>query len=134
MSTLETRPIDPNTEAFLKEAAESPFDFHSLSTKAAGDEQLKRQINSSVTARDAARKLRLLEVPDSDKLRTLAGQIKQHALDNLDYYLEQLTANVENNGGHVHFATDAAEARQIIVEIARHHDARRIIKSKSMVS
>ena len=134
MSTLETRPLDGNTQAFLKEAAESPFDFHSISTKAAGDEQLKRQINSSVTARDAARKLRLLEVPDPDKLRVLAGQIKQHALDNLDYYLDQLTANVEKNGGHVHFATDAAEAKQIIVDIARHHDAKRIVKSKSMVS
>src|SRR5437588_5413281 len=77
MSTLETRPLDPNTEAFLKEAAESPYDFHSLSTKAAGDEQLKRQINSAVTTRDAARQLRLLEVPDSNKLRILAGQIKQ---------------------------------------------------------
>jgi L-lactate dehydrogenase complex protein LldF len=134
MSTPQTRPIDPNTEAFLKEAAASPFDFHSGSVKAAGDEQLKRQINNAVTPRDSARKLRLLEVPDSNKLRILAGQIKQHTLDNLDYYLEQLTANVEKNGGHLHFAADGAEARQIILDIARDHDAKRVIKSKSMVS
>jgi L-lactate dehydrogenase complex protein LldF len=134
MSTLEQRSIDANTEAFLKEAAASPYDFHSVSVKAAGDEQLKRQINNAVTPRDTARKLRLLEVPDSDRLRVLAGRIKQHALDNLDYYLEQLTANVEKNGGHVHFAADGAEARRIILDICRDHDAKRIIKSKSMVS
>jgi L-lactate dehydrogenase complex protein LldF len=134
MSTLEQRPIDPNTAAFLEEAHESPFDFHEVSTKAAGDERLKRQINNAVTTRDAARKLRVLELPDSNKLRVLAGKIKQHTLDNLDYYVEQLVANVEKNGGHVHFARDATTARQIILDIASHHDAKRIIKSKSMVT
>ena len=53
----------------------------------------------------------MLDLPDADKLRTLAGEIKQHALDYLDYYLEQLAANVEKNGGHVHFAADGATKR-----------------------
>ena len=42
-STLETRPIDPNTADFLHEAEASKFDFHSVSVKAAGDEKLKRR-------------------------------------------------------------------------------------------
>jgi len=134
MSTLEQRPIDPNTAAFLKEAAASPIDFHSVSAKAAGDERLKAQVNRAVTTRDGARRLRLLEVPDSNKLRTLAGEIKQHTLDNLDYYLEQLVNNVEKNGGHVHFAHTAADARQMVLNICRDHDAKKIIKSKSMVT
>ena len=133
-STLETRPIDPNTANFLNEAAAAKFDFHSVSVKAAGDEKLKRSINNAVLRQHEARQLRVLELPDSDKLRELAGQIKQHALDNLDYYLDQLRANVEKNGGHVHFALDADDARQIILDIARDHDVHRIIKSKSMVS
>jgi len=133
-STLETRPIDPNTAHFLEEAAAAKFDFHSVSVKAAGDEKLKRSINNAVLRQHQARQLRVLELPDSDRLRTLAGDIKQHALDNLDYYLDQLRANVEKNGGHVHFALDADDARQIILDIAKDHDATRIIKSKSMVS
>ncbi|MDB5299230.1 MAG: iron-sulfur cluster-binding protein, partial [Phycisphaerales bacterium] len=133
-STLEHQPIDPNTAEFLKEAEASKFDFHSVSVKAAGDEKLKKAINNAVLRQHTARQLRVLELPDSDKLRTLAGDIKQHALDYLDYYLEQLQANVEKNGGRVHFAADGNEAKRIILGIARAQGATRVIKSKSMVS
>jgi L-lactate dehydrogenase complex protein LldF len=133
-ATLEHQPIDPNTADFLKEAASSPFDFHSLSVKAAGDERLKMAINNAVMRQHSARQLQLLDLPDSDRLRELAGQIKQHAIDNLDYYLQQLKANVEKNGGHVHFAADTKEARQIILDIAASRHCSRVIKSKSMVS
>src|SRR5258708_2263107 len=123
--TLEDRPLDSNTRQFLQEAEASKFDFHSLSVKAAGDEKLKRSINNAVMRQHIARQLRVLE---------LAGDIKQHALDHLDYYLEQLTTNVQKNGGQVHFATNAAHARRIILDIASKTHATRVIKSKSMVS
>src|SRR3954449_11788915 len=76
----------------------------------------------------------MLDLPDPDKLRELAGDIKQHAIDHLDYYLEQLAANVEKNGGKVHFASTADDARRIILDICRQTKASRVIKSKSMVS
>src|SRR6185437_9691433 len=114
-ATLENQPLDSNTASFIAEAAASPFDFHTLSVKAAGDEKLKRSINNAVLRQYTARQLRLLELPDSDRLRSLAGQIKQHAIENLDFYLEQLIENVHHNGGHVHLAADGAEARKIIL-------------------
>jgi len=133
-STLENQPLDENTAEFLQQAAESPFDFHSVSTKAAGDERLKKAVNNATMRQYTGRQLKLLELPDADKLRTLAGQIKQHALDHLDYYLEQLQLNVEKNGGQVHFASTADEAREIVMRIARENHCHSIIKSKSMVS
>ena len=133
-ATLENQPLDSNTASFIAEAAASPFDFHTLSVKAAGDEKLKRSINNAVLRQYTARQLRLLELPDSDRLRSLAGQIKQHAIENLDFYLEQLIENVHHNGGHVHLAADSTEARKIILDIARQQHATRVIKSKSMVS
>ncbi|HZL37885.1 MAG TPA: LutB/LldF family L-lactate oxidation iron-sulfur protein [Tepidisphaeraceae bacterium] len=133
-ATLEGQKIDSNTQRFLQEAAAAKFDFHSVSVQAAGDEKLKRAVNNAVLRQHTARQLRVLELPDSDKLRDLAGQIKQHALDHLDYYLEQFSANVKKNGGHVYFASDGAEARSIILDIARNVHASRVIKSKSMVS
>jgi len=126
--------VDAKTAEFLREAGNSPYDFHSLSVKAAGDEKLKRAVNNAVLRQHTARQLKILELPDADKLRALAGQIKQHALDHLDYYLEQLLDNVRKNGGEVHFARDGAEARQVILDIAKAHHAHRVIKSKSMVS
>jgi L-lactate dehydrogenase complex protein LldF len=138
-TTLEQRAetpaaIDPNTQAFLEEAHASKFDFQTISVKAAGDVKLQRVVNNAVLRQHNARQLRVLELPDSDKLRTLAGNIKQHAIENLDYYLEQLKANVEKNRGHVHFAADAKEAKKIILDIAHWSGASRVIKSKSMVS
>src|SRR6476646_691391 len=107
-STLANQRIDPNTAQFLAEAGSSKFDFHKVSVKAAGDEKLKRSINNAVMRQYTGRQLCMTELPDADKLRALAGDIKQHALDYLDYDLEQLQAKVEANGGHVHFAADGA--------------------------
>jgi L-lactate dehydrogenase complex protein LldF len=132
--TLEQQPIDKHTQQFLQQAAATPFDFHSISVKAAGDERLKRAVNNAVMRQYTGRQLRLAELPDSDRLRTLAGDIKQHTLDHLDYYLEQFAANVERNGGHVHFASTADDARRIILDIAARSNCTRIIKSKSMAS
>jgi L-lactate dehydrogenase complex protein LldF len=127
-------PIDENTAEFLHEAQKSKFDFHQVSVKAAGDEKLKTAINNAVLRQYTGRQLRLLDLPDSDKLRELAGQIKQHAVENLDYYLEQLTENVTKNGGHVHFARDGEHAKKIITGIALKANCKSCIKSKSMVS
>jgi L-lactate dehydrogenase complex protein LldF len=133
-SDVVNRPIDSHTADFLHEAAASKFDFHQVSVKAAGDERLKSAINNAVLRQYTGRQTRMLDLPNPDALRDLAGRIKQHALDHLDYYLAQLTANVQRNGGRVHFAHDAAEARKIIVEIARTAGCKSCIKSKSMVS
>jgi L-lactate dehydrogenase complex protein LldF len=135
MSTLERQPhLDANTQEFLEQAHKSKFDFHQVSIKAAGDEKLKTAINAAVLRQYTARQLQMLDLPDSDKLRTLAGDIKQHTLDHLDYYLDQLVANVEKNGGQVHFAHDGKHANQIIIDIAKKAKCTRCIKSKSMVS
>ena len=132
--TVNGHPIDGATRQFLREASASKFDFHQVSVKAAGDERLKAAINNAVLRQYTGRQLRMLELPDSDELRTLAGEIKQHALDHLDYYLEQLVTNVENNGGQVHFASDGTAAKNIILDIAAKATCTRCIKSKSMVS
>jgi L-lactate dehydrogenase complex protein LldF len=134
MSDLTQRPLDENTADFLEQAHASKFDFHKLSIKAAGDEKLKRSIELAVMRQDGGRVSRMQELPDADALRDLAGRIKQHALDHLDFYLDQLVASVRRNGGHVHFASTAADARRIVIDVARRSDCTRCIKSKSMAS
>ena len=51
MTRLDQRPLDENTQHFLEQAHESPFDFHSLSVKAVGDEKLKSAIMNAVRSR-----------------------------------------------------------------------------------
>ena len=73
-------------------------------------------------------------LPEFEALRERARSVKEHVLANLDGYLERYEAAGQRHGGHVHWASSAEEAREIILEICRKANARTITKGKSMVS
>jgi L-lactate dehydrogenase complex protein LldF len=73
-------------------------------------------------------------LPEFDTLRDLARDIKNHTLAHLDLYLEAYEANVRDQGGHVHWAATAEEARHIILDLCRRFGARTVTKGKSMIS
>ncbi|MCC5834626.1 MAG: iron-sulfur cluster-binding protein [Opitutales bacterium] len=74
------------------------------------------------------------DYPDPDKLRKTAGLVKQHTLEHLDTYLEEAEASLKRNGAQVYFAKDGDTANQVILDIMRQNNARKMVKSKSMVS
>ena len=51
------------------------------------------------------------ELGNWEEWRELGEQIRQHTLENLDYYLMQLSENVSKRGGHVYFAKTKEEAK-----------------------
>jgi L-lactate dehydrogenase complex protein LldF len=69
-----------------------------------------------------------------DRLRSIAGRIKQHTLDHLDAYLQAATASLETRGAQVHFAANAETACRIVAEILDRCGAKRVVKTKSMVT
>jgi L-lactate dehydrogenase complex protein LldF len=73
-------------------------------------------------------------LPDYQELRTQAHAVKQHAIDHLDYYLEQFQHSVEARGGHVSYANDATEVADFVLSLAKARGARLIVKSKSMTT
>jgi L-lactate dehydrogenase complex protein LldF len=73
-------------------------------------------------------------MPEWEELRRLASAIKEHTLTHLDQYLEQFETNARANGVHVHWAKDAEEHNTIVLGILRDHNAKRLIKSKSMLT
>jgi L-lactate dehydrogenase complex protein LldF len=73
-------------------------------------------------------------LPEYEALRERARTVKEHVLANLDRYLERYEAEVVRHGGHVHWASTAEEAREIVLAICRDAKARTITKGKSMVS
>ena len=73
-------------------------------------------------------------LPEYQELRTQANQIKKHTIENLDYYLEQLEANVVAHGGKVIFCRDGQEVADFVLGLAKERGARLIVKSKSMTS
>ncbi|MBV9750670.1 MAG: lactate utilization protein [Acetobacteraceae bacterium] len=73
-------------------------------------------------------------IAEWETLRELASAIKEHTLTHLDHYLDQFEANARANGIHVHWARDAGEHNQTVLGILRDHGAKRLIKSKSMLT
>jgi L-lactate dehydrogenase complex protein LldF len=70
----------------------------------------------------------------ADALRRLAGQVKQHTLENLDRYLAQAETALAGNGATVHFARGADAACRTVREILDSRGARKVVKSKSMAT
>ncbi len=73
-------------------------------------------------------------LPEWEQLRDLASAIKEHTLANLDRYLDRFEANARAQGIHVHWARDAGEHNRTVLEILRRRGAKRLIKSKSMLT
>jgi L-lactate dehydrogenase complex protein LldF len=73
-------------------------------------------------------------LPEWEQLREAAAQIKTHTLARLPEYLEEFERNATRLGAQVHWARDAAEHNQIVLEILQRHGARKVVKSKSMLT
>jgi L-lactate dehydrogenase complex protein LldF len=73
-------------------------------------------------------------LPEWEQLRTLASAIKEHTLSHLADYLEEFEANAAANGATVHWARDAAEHNQIVMDILAANGATTLVKSKSMLT
>ncbi|MYL59423.1 amino acid dehydrogenase, partial [Virgibacillus halodenitrificans] len=74
------------------------------------------------------------ELGDWEDWRTLGEEIRTHTMENLDYYLQQLSEQVENRGGKVFFAETAEEANEYIKNVVKKKNGRKVAKSKSMVT
>jgi L-lactate dehydrogenase complex protein LldF len=71
---------------------------------------------------------------DYEGLRELGREIRARTMADLDGFLGTLTAAFADNGIQVHYADDAAQAREHVVRICREADARRVVKVKSMAT
>ncbi len=111
-------------------------DFPAASAVSILDPQMRMALQRAGTGFDGGRRECIDEVTPQvwEEWREQARQVKLHTLDHLDYYLEMLEERVSANGGHVHFAADAAGANAIVADLARTRGVRVATKSKSMVS
>jgi L-lactate utilization protein LutB len=71
---------------------------------------------------------------DYESLKTEARAIKEDAIERLPELVEDLRETVEENGGTVYIAEDAADANDYIRSVVDERDADRVAKSKSMTS
>jgi len=82
-----------------------------------------------------ARRLHAVEeLGNWEEWRSHGEEIRQHVLEHLDYYLEQLSDNIANRGGNVYFASTPEEANDYIRGVIKKKSAKKVVKSKSMVT
>ena len=75
-----------------------------------------------------------MEIPEWEELRELSSKIKMHTISHLDHYLDLFSKNAEANGVIIHWAKDAQEHNEIVYKILADHNAKKLVKSKSMLT
>jgi L-lactate dehydrogenase complex protein LldF len=74
------------------------------------------------------------QIPEWEILRGVASDIKDNVLTNLDVYLTDFEAKATQNGIKIHWAADALEHNQIVLDIIQKHGVKKMVKSKSMLT
>ncbi len=97
------------------------------------DPLVRESVTGATIAFDEKRRRSYAEI-DAEAWRRWAEGVKNHTLTHLDRYLTEAEARLEANGAEVHWAEDAAEAREIVMELAQRHSVRDVVKGKSMLT
>ncbi|SMO37173.1 LutB/LldF family L-lactate oxidation iron-sulfur protein [Solitalea koreensis] len=115
--------MSQNSDQFLNLAEEKAFDL-----------EHRRKINFNIGKYDAAVTRGLSKFYNLENSRRKAHIVKWRTIENLDKYLVEFEQNFTRKGGKVIWANDADEARQEILNIFKRHEAKSMVKSKSMTT
>jgi L-lactate dehydrogenase complex protein LldF len=99
-----------------------------------GDETRTAVYEGSKIGHEKRTKLLFDHFADPNRLRQLAGEIKQHVVENLDTYLPAVEARLVENGARVHWASTAESACEAVYSILKARGATKLVKAKTMVS
>jgi L-lactate dehydrogenase complex protein LldF len=114
--------LEPRSE--LSERARAALD----------DDFLRAAVRFTVDKLRGSKAVSTEALGDWEQWRDRGQTIRAHTILHLDYYLERFAAHAAARGTRVHFARDAEEARAIVLAIVAERGARRVVKSKSMLS
>lgn len=109
-------------------------EFLAGATAAAGDGDRRGFLRRALAGYYESRDSQKARYRDWELARDAAATAKWTAVNRLDRNLIRFEEAFTRNGGQVHWAGDAAEARAIIVGIIRAAGARSVVKSKCMTT
>ena len=92
-------------------------DFRTKIREQIANEPLQAALDANAERRVQGRINAFASLPDWQERRQRAHALRAEVIEHLDDYLDQFIAKVAENGFIVHRAKDAAEARQIVLEI-----------------
>jgi L-lactate dehydrogenase complex protein LldF len=107
-------------------------EFKRQARRLASDLRHRELIQTAMAKYEAKRDEKKALFQDWEGARRLAAERKWEAINHLDQYLDQFVRGLEARGTKVYWASTAEQARDIIVGIVRHKQARSVVKSKAM--
>lgn len=110
-------------QKFIKDSAKKAFDL-----------EHRFKINYNIGKYNEAVAKGKDQFKDIELARERAAALKHRIINNLEKYLVEFAANFEKNGGKIIWAQDAEEATQEILSLMRKKDAKKVVKSKSMIT
>lgn len=110
-----------------------PSQFKENAVRQLADEDLRQALTKSKGHFTGGRQKSIDNLPEFDALRDKARDIKNHTIENLDFYLETYEKKVLSTGGHVHWASTAKDAQEIVLNICQSVGATSVNKGKSMI-
>ncbi|AYZ65689.1 (Fe-S)-binding protein [Burkholderia ubonensis] len=97
------------------------------------DQRLQQNLKKLSTKFVSARADAMTQI-DFPATRAALKARRNRALENLDAWLEAFEREATRRGTTVLFAETTADAARLVADIARRHDVKKVIKTKSMVS
>ncbi len=111
----------------------TPSQFKENAMRQLADEDLRQALTKSKGHFTGGRQKSIDNLPEFEELRDKARDIKNHTIENLDFYLEAYEKKVLSSGGHVHWASTAKDAQEIVLNICQTVGATSVNKGKSMI-
>ncbi|MEO8005390.1 MAG: LutB/LldF family L-lactate oxidation iron-sulfur protein [Betaproteobacteria bacterium] len=108
-------------------------DFKQAASRKLADPKVQKALRNAKGKLVVARAKVILELDNFEEIREDAARIRDFGLLNMDVLLEEWEKRATAAGTIVHWAETAKEVNDLVIEIARQHQVRKIIKSKSML-
>lgn len=108
-------------------------EYRKFCKEALEDDFLRQAMDNFATAYRSNRVNAFADVNEKELISEIACS-KDEAISRLPELFEEFKAKAEAVGVHVHLAKTAGDANEIIANIARKNDVKKIIKSKSMTA
>ncbi|MBV7296745.1 LutB/LldF family L-lactate oxidation iron-sulfur protein [Enterovibrio paralichthyis] len=112
----------------------TPEHFHQQAKEALADKELRQNFRGAMDYLRGKRRDAFPDPAEEKAVRDRAEAIRQRCLSKLPELLEKLEQNLQRNGIAVHWAQNADEANEIFSALAKQHQAKLMVKGKSMVS
>ncbi len=108
-------------------------EFRNLAEHACQDEKLIKAVTKASYEFENKMQAAFDAYPPGDEVKARVAAAKAQVMENLPEMLERFEQELIKNGVTVHWAADARQACDIVLDLAKKHDVKTVVKGKSML-